>query len=47
LPPTRQAKEAQQKEETDSKIRDAVEEDDQNLHEIADAIMSEADPISS
>jgi serine/threonine-protein phosphatase 2B catalytic subunit len=47
LPPTRQAKDAQQKEETDSKIRDAVEEDDQNLHEIADAIMSEADPISS
>jgi len=47
LPPTRQAKEAQQKEETDSKIRDAVEEEDHNLHEIVDAIMSEADPISS
>ncbi|KAJ2957841.1 hypothetical protein NQZ79_g6497 [Umbelopsis isabellina] len=47
LPPTREAKEAMQKEETDSKIRDAVEEDDQNLHEIADAIMNEAEPISS
>lgn len=47
LPPTRQAKEALQKEETDSKIRDAVEEEDQSLHEIADAIMSEADPQQS
>jgi hypothetical protein len=36
-----------QKEETDSRIRDAVEEDDQNLHEIADAIMNEAEPLSS
>ncbi|CAM0136214.1 unnamed protein product [Umbelopsis sp. WA50703] len=47
LPPTREAKEAMQKEETDSRIRDAVEEDDQNLHEIADAIMNEAEPLSS
>ncbi|CAO3682886.1 unnamed protein product [Umbelopsis ramanniana] len=47
LPPTRQAKEALQKEETDSKIRDAVEEEDQSLHEIADAIMNEAEPQQS
>lgn len=36
-------KEAKLKEETDSKIRDAVQEEDKNLNEVADAIMSDAD----
>ncbi|KAL1933914.1 hypothetical protein VTP01DRAFT_8004 [Rhizomucor pusillus] len=43
LPPTREMKEAKLKEETDSKIRDAVQEEDKNLNEVADAIMSDAD----
>ncbi|ORY98458.1 serine/threonine-protein phosphatase 2B catalytic subunit A1 [Syncephalastrum racemosum] len=43
LPPTREAKEAQLQEETNSKIRDAVEEEDKNLTHVADAIMSDAD----
>ncbi|KAL0088348.1 calcineurin catalytic A subunit [Phycomyces blakesleeanus] len=43
LPPTREMKEALRKEETDSKIRDAVEEDDEALKEVADAIVSDTD----
>lgn len=31
------------KEETDSKIRDAVREEDKNLKEVAEAIISDAD----
>ncbi|KAF7730815.1 3',5'-cyclic-nucleotide phosphodiesterase (PDEase) (3':5'-CNP) [Apophysomyces ossiformis] len=43
LPPTREMKEAMLKEETNSKIRDAVEEEDKQLTEVADAIVSDAD----
>lgn len=43
LPPTREMKEAMLKEETDSKIRDAVREEDKNLKEVAEAIISDAD----
>ncbi|KAG0170477.1 3',5'-cyclic-nucleotide phosphodiesterase (PDEase) (3':5'-CNP) [Apophysomyces sp. BC1034] len=43
LPPTREMKEALLKEETNSKIRDAVEEEDKELTEVADAIVSDAD----
>ncbi|KAI7852555.1 serine/threonine protein phosphatase 2B catalytic subunit [Circinella umbellata] len=43
LPPTREAKEAMLKEETDKRIHDAVQEEDKELNEVADAIMSDAD----
>ncbi|KAI7878896.1 Metallo-dependent phosphatase [Lichtheimia hyalospora FSU 10163] len=43
LPPTREMKEAMLKEETDSKLRDAVQEEDKKLNEVAEAIMSDAD----
>ncbi|KAI8081650.1 serine/threonine-protein phosphatase 2B catalytic subunit A1 [Halteromyces radiatus] len=43
LPPTREMKDAKLKEETDNKIRDAVEEEDQHMNEVADAIMVDAD----
>ena len=43
LPPTREAKEAMLKEETDKRLHDAVQEEDKNLNEVADAIMSDAD----
>lgn len=36
-------KEAMLKEETDSKLRDAVQEEDKKLNEVAEAIMSDAD----
>ncbi|CAO3631679.1 unnamed protein product [Cunninghamella blakesleeana] len=41
LPPTREVKEAQLREETDSKIRDAYTEKDESLNNIAEAIISE------
>ncbi|CAO3630380.1 unnamed protein product [Cunninghamella echinulata] len=41
LPPTREVKEAQLREETDSKIRDAYTENDESLNNIADAIVNE------
>ncbi|KAI9316696.1 serine/threonine protein phosphatase 2B catalytic subunit [Dichotomocladium elegans] len=43
LPPTREMKDALIKEETDNKIRDAIQEEDKELAEVADAIMSDAD----
>ncbi|KAI9268322.1 Metallo-dependent phosphatase-like protein [Phascolomyces articulosus] len=43
LPPTREAKEAMLKEETDKRLHDAVQEEDKKLNEVADAIMSDAD----
>ncbi|KAI8373213.1 serine/threonine-protein phosphatase 2B catalytic subunit A1 [Radiomyces spectabilis] len=43
LPPTREMRDAMIKEETDSKIRDAVEEEDKELSDVADAFVSDAD----
>ncbi|CAO3594877.1 unnamed protein product [Absidia cylindrospora] len=43
LPPTREMKDAQLKEETDNKLRDAVELEDQHMNDVADAIMVDAD----
>ncbi|CAO3625820.1 unnamed protein product [Cunninghamella blakesleeana] len=43
LPPTREARDALLKEETENKLRDAVEEEDKELSEVADAIMVDAD----
>ncbi|SAM03643.1 hypothetical protein [Absidia glauca] len=42
LPPTREMKDAKLKEETDNRIRDAVEEEDQHMNDVADAIMEDA-----
>lgn len=39
LPPTREAKEQLLKEETDQRIRTAVNESDEEMEEIADAMM--------
>lgn len=39
LPPTRQVKEQLLKEETDSKIRTAVNEQDEHMEEVADAML--------
>ena len=38
LPPTREVKEQLLKEETDNRIRTAVEEEDQAMEEVADAM---------
>jgi serine/threonine-protein phosphatase 2B catalytic subunit len=41
LPPTREIRDAKLKEETDIKIRNAVQEEDDKLKEVADIIMEE------
>lgn len=41
LPPSGEIRDAQMKEETDTKIRNAVEAEDTQLREIADVIMED------
>ncbi|KAI8089152.1 serine/threonine-protein phosphatase 2B catalytic subunit A1 [Halteromyces radiatus] len=43
LPPTREVKDALLREETNNKIRDACDEEDQSLNDLADAIIKESD----
>ena len=41
LPPSGEIRDAKMKEETDTKIRNAVEEEDSQLNEVADVIMED------
>jgi serine/threonine-protein phosphatase 2B catalytic subunit len=43
LPPTREAKDALLREETNNKIRDACDEEDKKMNDLADAIINESD----
>ncbi|KAI8336208.1 serine/threonine-protein phosphatase 2B catalytic subunit A1 [Chlamydoabsidia padenii] len=43
LPPTREVKDALLREETNNKIRDACDEEDKKMNDIADAIINESD----
>lgn len=43
LPPTREAKDALLREETNNKIRDACDEEDKKMNDLADAIINETD----
>ncbi|ORZ11072.1 serine/threonine-protein phosphatase 2B catalytic subunit A1 [Absidia repens] len=43
LPPTREVKDALLREQTNNKIRDACDEEDKKMNDLADAIMNESD----